>query len=119
VRPSDLAGEPMVALEREATIRHRIDAYLEENGAQTRTVIELGNFEIIKKFVAIGLGISIIPEQAAMSQAEGIRVIPFAKTPPCLELGAVYRKDRFLPHAARAFLELAEKHFLSVEAKAK
>jgi DNA-binding transcriptional LysR family regulator len=113
VRAADLAGEPMIALEKESTIRRRIDAYLSENGVQPRTVIELGSFEIIKKFVAIGLGISIIPERAASIGFDGIRAIPFAKNPPSIELGAIFRKDRFLAHSARAFLELAEKHFLS------
>jgi hypothetical protein len=37
--------------------------------------------------------------------------VHFAKTPPHIELAAVYRKDRFLPHTARAFLKLAESHF--------
>ncbi len=114
VRPADIAGEPMIALEKDSTIRHRIDAYLGENGAQPRTVIELGSFEIIKKFVAIGLGISIVPERAAATGADGIKAIPFVKAPPFLELGAIYRKDRFLAHSGKAFLELAEKYFVAV-----
>lgn len=111
VRPNDLAGEPMIALERESTTRKRIDEYLSENGVEPRTVIELGSFEIIKKFVAIGLGISLIPQRVVENGAEGIRAIPLAKGPPHIELGAVFRKDRFLPHPAKAFLEMAEKHF--------
>ena len=111
VRPGDLAGEPMVALERDSTTRRKIDAYLGTNGIEPMTVIELGSFEIIKKFVAIGLGISIIPERAAGGATDGYRKIPFAKSPPHIDLGAVVRKDRFLPHPARAFLELAESYF--------
>ncbi len=112
VRPGDLAGEPMIALERDSTTRRKIDSYLSENGIEPRTVIELGSFEIIKKFVGIGLGVSIVPERAASSGTDCVRAIPFAKSPPHIDLGAVYRKDRFLPHPARAFLELAKSHFL-------
>lgn len=110
VRPSDLGGQPMVALERGSTTRKRIDSYLSDHGVSARTVIELGSFETIKKFVAIGLGLSIIPELAARSGQDGIRAVRFHKAPR-IELGAVYRKDRFLPHAARAFLDLARGHF--------
>jgi DNA-binding transcriptional LysR family regulator len=119
VRPGELGTEPMIALERESTTRRRIDSFLAEGGAQPRIVIELGSFEIIKKFVAIGLGVSIIPERAALHGGEAIRVIPFAKSPPYIELGAVYRKDRFLPHSARVFLDLAEKHFVTEPDRAK
>ncbi len=111
VRPIELAGQPMLALERESTTRKRIDSYLVQNGVHLKTVMELGSFEIIKKFVAIGLGLSIIPQRAVSSSSDGIQILKFAKTPPSIELGAVYRKDRFLPHAARAFLDLSEKHF--------
>ena len=110
VRPPDLAPHGMVALERSSTTQKRIDRFLADHGVTLRTVIELGSFETIKKFVAIGLGIAIIPERATRSGADGIRTVHFAK-PPHIELGAVYRKDRFLPHPARAFLELAEAHF--------
>jgi DNA-binding transcriptional LysR family regulator len=101
----------MVALERGCTTQKEIDAFLGANGVTPKTVIELGSFEIIKKFVEIGLGIAIMPERAARTGADGIRLVHFAKSAPHIELGAVYRKDRFLPHTARAFLDLAVGHF--------
>jgi len=113
LRPGDLSGEPMVALERGSTTQKEIDAFLAANGVTPQTVIELGSFEIIKKFVEIGLGVAIMPERAAHTGGDGIQVIHFAKNPPCIELAAVYRKDRFLPHTARAFLKLAQVHFQS------
>ncbi len=111
IRASDLRGEPMVALERNSTTRRRIDAYLAASGVQPRTAIELSSFETIKKFVAIGLGVAIVPERAATSASDGIRTVRFAKSPPCIQLGAIYRKDRFLPHPVRVFLELAQAYF--------
>jgi len=111
LRPEDLKGESMVALERGCTTQKEIDAFLGANGVTPKTVIELGSFEIIKKFVEIGLGIAIMPERAARTGADGIRLVHFAKSAPHIELAAVYRKDRFLPHTARAFLDLAVGHF--------
>jgi LysR family hydrogen peroxide-inducible transcriptional activator len=111
VRPQDLEGHPMVQLERGSTTRRRIDAYLTHYGVSPLTVIELSSFEIIKKLVAIGLGIAIIPEGAARNAGDAIHVLRFAKGPPHIELGAVYRRDRSLPHPARAFLKMAEDHF--------
>ena len=111
VRPSDLSGEPMIALERTSTTQSRIDAYLRDHGVAPRTVIELGSFEIIKKFVAIGLGVALVPECAVERKPDGVEMIPLSKAPPPLELGAIHRKDRFLSQSARAFLALAVEHF--------
>ena len=111
IRPRELAGEAFVSLEKSTTTQRRIDAFLSRHGVTPRTVIELGSFEIIKKFVGIGLGISIIPICAVDPRVDGLSVVRFARHAPTLQLGLVHRKERFLPQSAQAFVALARAHF--------
>lgn len=72
--------------------------------------VELPTIEAIKKFVAMGNGVALIPAicvETEVSHGELVRV-------PVRELGferklrVVYRKNASLSHASRAFLKVAE-----------
>lgn len=93
VNVADLAGEPLILLERQSVTRRQLDAYFRGAEFAVRPFLELSNFEIIKCYVAAGLGISFVPEEATSRAMEGIRSIAMEK-PPTVEVGTVHRKDR-------------------------
>jgi DNA-binding transcriptional LysR family regulator len=71
--------------------------------------MELGSITLIKQFVATGFGASVISTSFAQDDVEAGRLclIPIKDLKLKRELGLVYRKDRTLPRAATAFVEVA------------
>lgn len=110
VELAELTRERLVLLEKGSVTRDRIDHFLLLAGHSPRPVMELSNFEIIKRYVSVGLGVSLIPEAATRLEGDRISAIPLAE-PLTLEIGIVLREDRHLSHAARAFLDIAHASF--------
>lgn len=63
---------------------------------------------MIKRFVAAGLGVSLISESFARDQARSgdVKLIPISDVELWRELGLIYRRDRTLPRVAAAFVAL-------------
>jgi DNA-binding transcriptional LysR family regulator len=106
----ELAREPLILYERGGTIRRVIDEWFRRGRATPRVVMDLGNGEAIKKLVAAGLGLSLVPE---MSVGDEVRAGELAALPlaPALgrRLGVIRRRDRTPSPALRVFLDgLAE-----------
>ena len=72
--------------------------------------VELPTLEAIKKFVALGNGVALVPGicvQDEVARGELVR-IPVRELRIERRLRLVYRKNASLSHAARAFLQVAE-----------
>lgn len=72
--------------------------------------IELPTLQAIKRFVAMGNGVALVPEisvEAELARGELVR-IPVRELHLQRKLRLVYRKKASLSHAARAFLAVAE-----------
>lgn len=80
-----------------------------------RISMELGSITLIKQFVAGGFGASVISTTFAQDDihAGRLRLIPIKDLKLKRELGLVYRKDRTLPRAAMAFVEVAHQSLRS------
>ena len=65
ILPSELNGQTFVLFESGSVTRRLVDDFFAREGIETKTVMETENVEIIKGMVRHGLGISIIPWQAA------------------------------------------------------
>lgn len=70
--------------------------------------MELASIETIKRFVSVGMGISIVPRLCISKELEegslnalSIRDARFQR-----KLGLIYNKELYQSQAARAFLEL-------------
>lgn len=74
--------------------------------------MELTSAEMVKKFVAAGLGVSMISESFVQEELrEGKLKILQTDSEKCFrELGLVYHEGRSLSRAAEAFLEMAKQH---------
>ncbi|HLU49544.1 MAG TPA: LysR substrate-binding domain-containing protein [Planctomycetota bacterium] len=105
VSRASIADEPLILLGKESFTRRLIETYLGPAGTPLRVAFELSSFEIVKRYVAMGFGISLVPAMVLDPPRPGLRAVPLAER---LELryGAVYRRDRVLSRPAKAFLEL-------------
>lgn len=72
--------------------------------------MELPSVAMIKAFVSSGLGISLICGSFASQECAtgALQLIPLADVTLARELALVYRRERALPRAAMAFIELVQ-----------
>lgn len=86
----------------------RIVKYVFQQNNLTFTVtLEAGGWEVIKKYVSLGMGISIVTD-ICLEGTEPLVRIPLTKYFPQRSYGLVLRKGRFLSPQARRFMEIME-----------
>jgi len=102
---ADLAAHPLVLLDRSTSARAFLDAALAARRLAPKIAMEMNSLEVIQRMVALGFGISIVPELA-------VRPGPDLVAIPVVGLGAARKIGLVLPdpgppsRAARAFVEL-------------
>jgi DNA-binding transcriptional LysR family regulator len=74
--------------------------------------MELPSVGMIKRFVAAGLGVSLISESFATDEVRAgeVRLLAIADADLHRHLGIIYRRDRSLPRAATAFIACIRSH---------
>ena len=100
-----LAREPFVLPRKNSTTRKKIEGDLAELGL--RIAVEAGGWEIVKRYVSMGLGISVIPEfciRPADRKTLGARSV--RKLFGQETYGIVTRRGRKPSRAGRALLEM-------------
>ena len=86
----------------------RIVKYVFQQHNLTFTVtLEAGGWEVIKKYVELGMGISIVTD-ICLTGKESLANIPLTRYFPQRGYGLVLRKGRFLSPQARRFIEIME-----------
>lgn len=100
---SDLRDVPLVLFEAGSAVRAHIDSRMEESEVRPEIVMELRSIESIKQMVAQGIGAAFVSQFALADGIPGLRCTdgPIRRT-----LAVVYRTDRSVSPAARAFIEL-------------
>ena len=106
---SEMVVYPMI-FHKAGTTRDRIMKHFGKLAEKVNISFELASIETIKKFVAIGMGISIVPRSYALNESTlgTLRLIPIKNLRIVRKLGLIYRKDRYLSRASKAFLEVME-----------
>jgi len=103
---AELAREPLILYERGGTIRRVIDGWFRRSGATPRVVMDLGNGEAIKKLVAAGLGLSLVPAMSVRAETRAGELAALPLAPPLgRRLGVIRRRDRAPSPALRVFLD--------------
>ncbi|HMK31551.1 MAG TPA: LysR family transcriptional regulator [Terriglobales bacterium] len=107
-----LGSEYFVAHHVNSPYREKVLETFQRKKVPLHMDIELPTTEAIKKFVAMGNGVALIPSicvEAEVSRGELVRIsVPELAFERKLRL--VYRKGASLSHAAQAFLKVAEAH---------
>lgn len=92
------------------TTRERLVKHLGPLWGKMNISMELASIETIKKFVSIGMGISIVPKSYVSDEMERgtLRLVRVKKFKLIRKLGLIHRKNRYLSRASKAFLEVVE-----------
>jgi DNA-binding transcriptional LysR family regulator len=107
VRIAEIAEYPLI-FPRTGFTRVLLDKHFRPFRASLRVAMELPSVGMIKRFVAAGLGVSLISASFAGDDvASGqLKLVEIEDVNIHRELGLVYRRDRTLPRAATAFIAL-------------
>jgi DNA-binding transcriptional LysR family regulator len=101
IRPSDLARQPFIVFETGSITRRLLEEFFTRQRIEPEIVMETENVEIIKAMVRNGLGISIIPWQAAAADVRTKQLFCSRIAGHGLhrQTGWIYPKMRRLPRA--------------------
>jgi DNA-binding transcriptional LysR family regulator len=91
-----------------------VDLTFRKHNVTYRVALEAGGWEVIKKYVELGLGISIVTD-VCLTGSEHVARIPLDKYFPKRSYGIVYRKGKFLSPQAKRFIEMMEVTFAEKE----
>jgi DNA-binding transcriptional LysR family regulator len=105
----DLERYPFILLDERCSSRRLLDDLCRTARAELRVAMELSSIEVIKRFVRIDAGLSVVPamavrEEVAAGELASVEIADFERA-PSHQMGAVYKRDRYLSLAARSFLE--------------
>ena len=106
----EIASYPIILLDQACASRRIIDEVCAQAQAPLQISMELRSIEVIKRFVRIDAGLSIVPamairEEVAAGVLASVDVSDFANR-ALYQMGIIYKKNRYLSHAAQSFLEV-------------
>jgi DNA-binding transcriptional LysR family regulator len=104
----DVARFPLILPPRHLTTWRVIDLVFQQHHLTYQVKLEAGGWEVIKKYVALGLGISIVTS-ICLAGVTDLAQVPMPAYFPKRTYGVVLRKGQALAEQARRFIELLPK----------
>lgn len=110
----DLSPYGLILPPQRLTTYRLVDLVFQQNRVPYTVALEVGGWEVIKQYVAMGLGISIVTA-ICLTDADRDRLAArsLAKYFPARSYGVVVRKGKYLSQQARDFIELIRPQMLT------
>ena len=104
---ADLSPHALILPPKRQLTYRLVDLVFQQNRVPYTVALEVGGWEVIKQYVAMGMGISII-SSICMTDADHDRLASRSLSAwfPSRSYGVVVRKGKYLSPQARAFIEL-------------
>lgn len=108
--PRQLAGTEFIGFDEDLPIDRKLRRYFREHGVSIEPVLRFDNVLMIKEAVALGPGISILPERVLAEDIARERLVGIPLESPGLyrPVGIIHRRRRHLSRAIDAFLRLLD-----------
>src|SRR5207248_496672 len=101
----EISRYPLILPPRNLSTWQMVDNTFKDHGLSYQVAMEVGGWEVIKKYVELGLGISIIIS-IGITGNEKLEVIPAGEFFPKRTYGVVLRKGKILTPQAKRFVTL-------------
>ena len=112
--PSALGDFPLLLLEEGSTSRGLLNQLFAEH-ALAPHVMDLGSFEVIKRYVEIDMGISVVPKVAVKEAVDAGRLHAISVSwLPLRGIGLVLRRGGYLSPASRKFVAMLQSEIEAV-----
>ncbi len=118
VRFAQLLDSPLLLLDTGSRTRAFIDERLRAEPARHRVAMELASIEVVKRLVALGFGVSVVPRIAVAAEvaAGTLASASVFSRAQARSLGVVYARTAPLSRAAEVFVEMAREILRTGEA---
>lgn len=107
VTPRDISKYPLILPPRHLSTWRLVEYAFAQEGLPYEVRLEVGGWEVIKRYVGLGLGVSIVMSICIQGD-EDLEIIPVKDYFPRRTYGVVVRKRRQLSPQAKGFIELME-----------
>ena len=109
IRLEDLSPYGLILPPQRLTTYRLVDLVFQQRKVPYRVAIEVGGWEVIKQYVAMGLGISIVTGICLTEEDKNrLAVHNMRRYFPQRSYGVVIRKGKYLSAHARAFIDLVK-----------
>ncbi|MEG0183310.1 LysR family transcriptional regulator [Stenotrophomonas rhizophila] len=109
-----ISQHPLVLPPKRQITYRLVDQVFQRHRLPYTVALEVGGWEVIKQYVAMGMGISIVPA-LCLNDADRDRLVTRSMSAwfPERSYGVIVRRGRFLSPQARAFIELIQPDLFS------
>jgi len=106
--PAELNGQNFIAFDEEVIIQRELDRFFRDNQIEVSITMQFDNIQSIKEAVALGSGISILPERTMATEVAQRRLVSIPMDAPELvrPTGIIHRKKKKLTRGGLEFLNL-------------
>jgi LysR family transcriptional regulator, transcription activator of glutamate synthase operon len=115
LRIEELADEPFISYREGARLRELLMGAAGEAGFEPKVMLESNENRRIRRLVARGMGIALVPRSDATSLGAEVAYATLASPVLTRDITLAWREDRRLPPAARTFLAVTRETFPPVE----
>jgi DNA-binding transcriptional LysR family regulator len=110
VRLPDISPYGLILPPRHLSTWRMVDLVFGQHDLSYEVALEAGGWEVIKKYVELGLGISIVTDVCLTGQ-EALACIPLRAYFPQRSYGTVVRRGKFLSPQAKRFIDMLDPEF--------
>jgi DNA-binding transcriptional LysR family regulator len=109
---ADISPYGLILPPRHLSTWRMVDLVFTQRNISYHVNLEAGGWEVIKKYVELGMGISIVTD-VCLTGDEKVARIPLQEYFPTRSYGIVLRRGKFLSPQAKRFLEIMQEMFES------
>lgn len=110
----DIAPYGLILPPRHLSTWRIVDLVFRQHSLKYEVTLEAGGWEVIKKYVELGMGISIVTD-VCLTGEDNLACIPLVEFFPKRSYGIVLRRGKFLSPQAKRFLDVVDNVFADRE----
>ncbi|AUB80883.1 LysR family transcriptional regulator [Candidatus Thiodictyon syntrophicum] len=107
---AEIAPFEMILPPRHLSTWRMVDLVFKQHNLAYRVTLEAGGWEVIKKYVELGLGISIVTD-VCLTGEENLARVPLDQYFPKRSYGIVQRRGKFLSPQTKCFVKILDRAF--------
>ncbi len=98
---------PLIVMDKNTVARRTLEAFLRSVGVELNPSIEVGSWDLMKRLVARGMGVGVIPRQYALREIQSGELFEVKTDPvlPVRSIGMLLPKNQPVSYALHSFIE--------------
>ena len=103
---AELQNYPLILLPKNFFLTELITSHCQKFNFKPKPILEISTMESLIQMVSKGMGITVLPKPYIdFLQNKNIQAIKIENPTPTIEIGLIYRKDKYMCAATREFIK--------------